>query len=205
MQRDINKLRDLETGDRADNNQDIVRKKKKIKESLLADPDIKEILGTKSPKPKNKFADPDNPTDEELKRRKEIDEQNQSIKHEQIIGWMKLNGIQKEVLNFIMFDIYDDEPYYYNDALKDQVLTFMILVHEDDMTTEYGITRVDLLDYLIKDLFNRSNILGNKMLLDSDNYSIVDDVYYCRTVQFKMRVPNGITGTGNNKYDRFRH
>ncbi len=205
MQRDINKLRDLETGDKSDNNQDIVRKKKKVMEALLQDPDVKEILGTKNPKPNNKYADPNNPTTEELKRRREIEEWNHSIKHEQIVPQMKINGIQKEVLNFIMFDIYDDDMYYYNEALKDQVLTFMILVHEDDMDTEYGITRVDLLSYLVKDIFNRSNVLGNKMIVCGDNYSIIDDVYYCRSVQFKMRVPNGITGTGNNKYDRFRH
>lgn len=205
MQRDINKLRDLETGDKFDTNQDIIRKKKKIKEILLSDPDIKEVLGTKNPKPLNKFVDKYNPTESELARRKEIEEFNKSITHEQIVEWIKLNGIQKEVLNFILFDIFDDRQSYDNPAYKRQILTFMCLVHEADMQTEYDIPRTDLLGYLIKDLFNRSNVLGVQLLQVSDTYEIVDDVYYGRTIQFSMSAPNGITGTGNNKYDRFRH
>lgn len=204
MQRDINKLRDLESGTSGLENYDIIRKKKVIQDILVNDPDIREILGAKEPRPLNQYYDPKNPTDDELKTRQEILSYNENITHEQIVPWLKLNGIQKEVLNFIMYDIYDDRVSYTNKAIKNQYLEIMILCHENNMDTEYEIPRTDLLDWIIKDLFNWSNVLGNQLKLTSDNVRIIDNVYYARTLLFLMTTPNGVFGTGNNPYDRFK-
>lgn len=204
MQRDINKLRDLESGTSGLENYDIIRKKKVIQDILVNDPDIREILGAKEPRPLNQYYDPKNPTDDELKTRQEILSYNENITHEQIVPWLKLNGIQKEVLNFIMYDIYDDRVSYTNKAIKNQYLEIMILCHENNMDTEYEIPRTDLLDWIIKDLFNWSNVLGNQLKLTSDNVRIIDNVYYARTLLFLMTAPNGVFGTGNNPYDRFK-
>lgn len=205
MQRDINKLRDLESGTGNLENYDIIRKKKIVQDILVNDPDIREILGAKEPLPLNQYYDPKNPTDDELKARQEILSYNQNITHEQIVPWIKLNGIQKEVLNFILFDIYDDRVSYTNKVIKNQYLEIMILCHEQSMDTEYEIPRTDLLDWIIKDLFNWSNVLGNQLKLTSDNIRIVDNIYYCRTLLFLMTTSNGVFGTGNNPYDRFKN
>ena len=204
MQRDINKLRDLESGTGNLENYDIIRKKKIVQDILVNDPDIREILGAKEPLPLNQYRDPKNPTDDELKARQEILSYNQNITHEQIVPWLKLNGIQKEVLSFILFDIYDDRVSYTNKVIKNQYLEIMILCHEQSMDTEYEIPRTDLLDWIIKDLFNWSNVLGNQLKLTSDNVRIVDNIYYCRTLLFLMTTSNGVFGTGNNPYDRFK-
>lgn len=205
MQRDVNKLRDLESGTGNLENYDIIRKKKIVQDILVNDPDIREILGAKEPLPLNQYRDPKNPTDDELKARQEILYYNQNITHEQIVPWLKLNGIQKEVLNFILFDIYDDRVSYTNKVIKNQYLEIMILCHEQSMDTEYEIPRTDLLDWIIKDLFNWSNVLGNQLKLTSDNVRIVDNIYYCRTLLFLMTTSNGVFGTGNNPYDRFKN
>lgn len=205
MQRDVNKLRDLESGTGNLENYDIIRKKKIVQDILVNDPDIREILGAKEPLPLNQYRDPKNPTDDELKARQEILYYNQNITHEQIVPWLKLNGIQKEVLNFILFDIYDDRVSYANKVIKNQYLEIMILCHEQSMDTEYEIPRTDLLDWIIKDLFNWSNVLGNQLKLTSDNVRIVDNIYYCRTLLFLMTTSNGVFGTGNNPYDRFKN
>lgn len=204
MQRDVNKLRDLESGTGNLENYDIIRKKKIVQDILVNDPDIREILGAKEPLPLNQYRDPKNPTDDELKARQEILSYNQNITHEQIVPWLKLNGIQKEVLSFILFDIYDDRVSYTNKVIKNQYLEIMILCHEQSMDTEYEIPRTDLLDWIIKDLFNWSNVLGNQLKLTSDNVRIVDNIYYCRTLLFLMTTSNGVFGTGNNPYDRFK-
>lgn len=204
MQRDVNKLRDLESGTGNLENYDIIRKKKIVQDILVNDPDIREILGAKEPLPLNQYRDPKNPTDDELKARQEILSYNQNITHEQIVPWLKLNGIQKEVLSFILFDIYDDRVSYTNKVIKNQYLKIMILCHEQSMDTEYEIPRTDLLDWIIKDLFNWSNVLGNQLKLTSDNVRIVDNIYYCRTLLFLMTTSNGVFGTGNNPYDRFK-
>ena len=201
MKRDIaNIKRDLENK----KNNDIIWKKSKLMEMFKKDPDLIELLGQKPKRPLNKYVDANNPTEEELKLRQEIIEYNEKIQHEQIVPWLKLNGIQKEVLNFIMFDIDDSDVSYTNNVIKNQYLIVMCLVHEDDMETEYGIARTDLLDYIIKDLLCWTNALGMQLKCVNDFQDIVDAKYYCRTLKFKIETPNNIAGNrGGNKYDHF--
>jgi hypothetical protein len=202
MKRDIKNIkRDLEDT----YNSDIIYKKDKIGKMFEEDPDLLEILNPKQPRPINKFKDPENPTDEEKQLRKEIEEYNKKITHRQILPWLKLIGINKEVLNFIMYDIEDKEVSYANNVIKNQRLTIMCLVHEDDMDTEYNITRADLLAYIVKDLLHWSNALGFQLKCINDYDDIVDFKYYSRTLVFEIQELNinkGHTGM-NNKYDRF--
>ena len=53
----------------------------------------------------NKYTDKNNPTAQELNERNLIIEYNKRVDKKQILPILKLNGINKEVLNFIMFDI----------------------------------------------------------------------------------------------------
>lgn len=198
MQRDIaNIIRDLENK----KNNDIIWKKDKLMKMFKEDPDLLEILGQKPKRPLNKLSDP--PTEEELKERQEIEDYNERIQHDQIVPWLKLNGIQKEVLNFIMFDIDDTDVSYTNNVIKNQYLIIMCLVHEDDMNTEYGIARTDLLDYIVKDLLCWTNALGMQLKCVNDFQDIIDSKYYARTLKFKIEAPNNVQG-GGNKYDRFQ-
>ena len=197
MKRDIaNIIRDLENK----KNNDIIWKKDKLLKMFKEDPDLLELLGQKPIRPNNKFIDEKNPSEEELKLRQEIEEYNEKIQHEQIIPWLKLNGLQKEVLNFIMFDIDDSDVSYTNNIIKNQTLIVMCVVHEDDMTTEYGIPRSDLLSYIVKDLLCWSNALGMQLKCINDFNDIIDSKYYARTIKFKIEEVNN---RGGNKYDRF--
>jgi hypothetical protein len=201
MTRDIESIkRDLENK----GNSDIIIKKEKLEKMFSEDPDIIEILGRKNKRPLNKYNDPNHPTKEELVKRNEIIEYNQKIERPQIIPYLKLNGINKEVLNFLMFDIADDDLLYYNDSIKNQILIVMCLVHEDDMETEYDIVRTDLLSCLVKDILNWSNALGPHLKCFYDMPDIIDSRYYCRTLKFKAESPNSSHSGMNNKYDRFR-
>ena len=201
MKRDIaNIKRDLE--DKHAN--DIICKKHKLQQMFEEDPDLLEILGSKPKKPKNQFMDPDNPTEEELKERSAIIEYNEQIQKTQIIPYLKLNGIQKEVLNFLMFELDDKNVSYYNNSIKTQVLTVICLVHEDDMETEYGILRTDLLSYIVKDLLCWSNALGMQLKNTKDVAEIMDSRYYCRVMEFTIEAPNHVQYGGNNRHDRFK-
>ena len=102
-------------------------------------------------------------------------------------------------MNFVMFDIDDNDVSYTNNIIKSQYLIIMCLVHEDDMETEYGIPRADLLDYIIKDLLCWSNALGMQLKYINDFNDIVDSKYYARTIKFKIEE---INNRGVNKYDR---
>jgi len=176
MQRDIaNIMRNLEDK----KNNDIIWKKNKVMEMFKADPDLAVILGW------------DNVLETEQDKEKYI------------IPWLKLNGIQKEVRNFVMFDIDDTDVSYTNNVIKNQYLIVMCLVHEDNMETEYDIPRTDLLDYIVKDLLCWTNALGMQLKCVNDFQDIVDTKYYCRTIKFKIEAPNNLSGNrGGNKYDR---
>ena len=200
MKRDIQNIqRDLEDK----KNNDIIYKKHKLKKIFENDPDILEILGKREKRPLNVFADPNNPTEEELQKREEINQYNQKIERDQIVPFLKLNDLQKEVVNYLMFDMSDSENNRYNSMIKTQVLQVMCLVHEDDMITPYGIVRTDLLSYLVKDLLCWTNDLGMQLVCISDFPDIVDSKYYCRTLKFEIEAPNvvGKFRGMTNRYD----
>ena len=189
--RDISKIqRDLEDK----KNNDIIWKKNQLEKIFKEDPDITEVLG----KPEKKLYT----TYMSEEEKEEVDQYNKSISKEQIIPWLKLNGIQKEVLNFLMYDIIDGEISYTNNVIKNQYLTIMCLVHENDMETEYGITRVDLLSYLVRDLLCWSNCLGAQLKLVNDYVDIVDSKYYCRHMKFKIETINSVRNGAINPHDR---
>lgn len=191
MNRNIQKIvRDLEDK----KNNDIIWKKDQLMKMFHEDPDILELLGKREKRPYTA-----NMTDEQ---KKEVDIYNAAINHEQIVPWLKLNGIQKEVLNFLMFDINDQDVSYTNNVIKNQYLVVMCLVHEDDMDTEYEVTRVDLLDYVVRDLLCWSNCLGAQLKLVNDFTDIVDTKYYARTLKFKIETINGVRNGAINPHDR---
>lgn len=202
MKRDISEINRVL--DDKKNLNDIIYKKAIIKDLFENDPDLKDVLGQLRPLPLNKYADQDNPTEEELKERERIKDYNEKVAHPQILSFLKVNDIQTEVLNFVMFDIGDERPSYTSDMIKHQVLTVMCFVHEDDMDTEYGIDRVDLLSYIVKDILGNSNRTGLRLKPYSDEWGLTETKYYARTLKFLMQVPNGNnfrTGGQRNSYE----
>lgn len=200
MNRNIAEIkRDLENK----KNNDIIYKKNKLLEIFKSDPDLIEILNKHAKRPLNKYKDKDNPTEEELALRNKILDYNERVTHEQIIPYLKVLGLQKEVSNFIMFDICDYSVSSVNNIIKNQELWVMCLVHEDDMNTEFGIPRMDILDYIVKDLLCWTNCLGMQLKCTSDQPEIIDTRYYSRTIKFEIQELNNIyNNRGSNKYDK---
>lgn len=202
MKRDISKIeRELDDF----KNNDIIYRKHKVMQVLNQDPDLQYVLNKKQKLPLNQFADPDNPTEQQKKERERILAYNEKVSKPQIIPYLKLNDIQTEVENFIMFDIADDRVSYTSDMMKNQTLTVICMVHENDMATEFDdITRVDLLSYIVIDLINRSNFSGLHFTLQSNKPQITDTKYYARTLQFLVKTPNGNnfrSGGQRNSYE----
>lgn len=202
MERDIaNIKRNLEST----KNNDIIYRKAVIEKVFNEDPDLKEVLGVRDKRPLNKYIDPEHPTEKELQLRKEILEYNKRTETPRIIPYLKLNGVQKEVNNFVMFDVRDYEVSYTNKIIKNQQVVVICMCHEDDMGTEFGIQRTDLLSYIVKDLLQWSNVTGLQLKCISDFDDIIDDRYYARTLKFESQLPNVVNSSYagmSNKYDR---
>lgn len=161
-------------------NDDIIEMKRLIKQKLIADADILEALH-------NPDIDIDSP-DEFLDNN--------------IFGFIRIPTTQDTVRNFICFTVDDIDPSY-NTHFKIQQIQFSCICHLDDMKTEYGIDRHDLLGYLVRDNFNWTNDFGLQFKLVYNKESTIDSDYYCRTLKFERETTNNLKkATRSNSYDR---
>ena len=175
---------------------DVIFKKNKVKEVLKNDPDIEAALNRPSPRPiLPKMTD---------KQKEEAKEYNKKISKPQIIDYVKLNDLQTDVLNYVMFDIFTERGSYNNQAFQSQYLDIFCVVNESDIETEYSFNRADWLAYIVKDLFNQSSGLGKRMTLYYDQPNIMDNQYYYRELRFRMdALDTNRTGVNRGNYDNF--
>lgn len=177
MIRDKIKNRDIQNID-----DDIIRAKRLIRDRLCNDEDIIEILHNVELE-KNEA-----PPDEYFGTN--------------IFAFIRVPGVADTVDNYICFSIDDIEDVYRNDAMKIQYIQFVIFCNAEDINTQYGIERHDLLAYIIRDLFNWSDMLGTQMKLISNREGITDTNYYTRTLKFECMRPNSLQrGIMNNGYE----
>lgn len=149
---------------------DISKMKRQIKQTLIADTDILEVLH-------NTDIDIDSP-DEFLDTN--------------IFGFIRIPNTQDTVRNFICFTVDDIEEHRFNEVMKIQDIQFVVICHLSDMKTEYGIDRHDLLGYLIRDTINWTNLFGLQFKLIYNKESTIDGDYYCRTLKFEAIKPNSL-------------
>ena len=162
---------------------DIISIKRLIKQKLIADTDILEALN-------NKDIDIDSP-DEFLDTN--------------IFGFIRIPQTQDTVRNFICFTVDDIEEDRYNEVIKIQYIQFNCICHLDDIKTDYGIDRHDLLGALIRQNFNWTNMFGLQFKLIYNKESTVDSDYYCRTLKFMAQKPNSLNKARmDNPYDKLR-
>lgn len=177
MIRDKIKNRDIQNID-----DDIIRAKRLIRDRLCQDEDIVEILHNV------RLEENEAPPDEYFGTN--------------IFSFIRVPGIQDEVRNFICFSVDDMEDSYRNEAMKIQYVQFVIFCNAEDINTEYGIERHDLLAYIISDLFNWSDLLGMQMKLIYNREGVTDTDFYTRTLKFECKKPNSIQrGERTNKYE----
>ena len=181
MIRDKIKNRDIQNID-----DDIIRAKRLIRERLCNDEDIIEVLHNVE------LEENEAPPDEYF--------------GQNIFACVRVPGVADTVRNHICFSMDDIEDSYTNEAIKLQYIQFVIFCNKEDINTPYGIERHDLLGYLIRDLFNWSDILGMQMKLVYNREGVTDTNYYTRTMKFECRKPNSLQrGVRNNRYEFDKH
>ena len=160
---------------------DIIEMKRLIKQKLIADTDILEALHN-----------PDIPLDSP-----------DEFLDNNIFGFIRIPTTQDTVRNFICFTVDDIEDHQFNSHMKIQQIQFNCICHLDDMKTEYGMDRHDLLSYLVRDTFNWTNDFGLQFKLVYNKESTIDSDYYCRTLKFESQQLNSLNkATRSNPYDR---
>ena len=99
------------------------------------------------------------------------------------------------------------EQVRYNEALITKNITFRTVAFEDDIKTDWGIARQDLLAMIIKSEFDWSNIFGMHVSKIYDRGRVSEDGYYYRELIYETTVPNNLVNKAKNigvTYDRFR-
>lgn len=158
---------------------DIIRKKRIVEQALYSDPDIVEVL-----------ADPD------------IDIScPEDLLWSSIWPFIRIPGVQDESKNFITFSISDMGLSPRNEVMKNQYVQFVIFVHKDLVKTDFGMARHDCLAYIIRDIFNLSNVLGAQMQLVSNVEGVTDEDYLTRTLRFELVDDNSTKPLRTNPYD----
>lgn len=174
IKRDLSKLED-----------DVVSAKKEIKRRLLEDQDIIKYLHN-----------------EELERKGADAEDYWNVN---IFPYTRIPGTQDKVATYICISVDDLEAERANSfVMKNSQITFTVFCHADDMETDIGIARHDLLAYLIRDIFNWTNIMGLQYECTSNRENVTDNKYSCRVIRFKSTRPNSLdNGRAKNRFERF--
>ena len=158
---------------------DIIRKKRIIEQTLYSDSDIVEVLDDPD-------IDPSCPED---------------LLYSSIYPFIRIPGTQDKSKNYITFSISDMSISPRNEVMKNQYVQFVIFVHKNLAKTNFGMTRHDCLGYLIRDIFNLSDMLGAQMNLVSNVEGATDTDYLTRTLKFELVDNNSTKPLRTNPYD----
>lgn len=162
---------------------DILRVKRTIKERLCEDLDIIKFLHNEELEKKGADAEDYFGTN--------------------ILPYIRIPGTLDKVQNFICFSVDDIEDVRRNEVMKLQCIKFVIFCHGDDIDTGFGIARHDLLQYIIRDIFNWSNMFGLQFKLTYNQESVTDTHFSCRTLKFEAIKPNSLQkGVMTNRFER---
>ena len=158
---------------------DIIRKKRIIEQALYFDSDIVEVINDDD-------IDPSCPED---------------LVYSSIFPFIRIPGTQDKSKNYITFSVSDLGRSPNNEVMKNQYVQFVIFVHENLAKTDYGMARHDCLGYLIRDIFNLSNMLGPQMNLVSNLEGSTDTNYLTRTLKFELIDDNSTKPFRTNPYE----
>lgn len=163
---------------------DDVRIKEVIKQKLIANDDIIHVLDNK-------------------------DLQESGAENDEYFGvnirpYYMVPDAQTDSQNYICFTVgyenvernFTNSSRMYNDLQRHLHITFVILCEQKNIKDrDTGIARHDLLAALIQNEFNFTNYFGRKIVLTSDNESLVDNKWPCRTLVFSQVTDNNVTKT----------
>ena len=103
-----------------------------------------------------------------------------------IFDYMKLPSLKDEIQNYICFEV-STMASYSNDFTAVNVV-FRTVSHVNDMNTDWGIQRHDLLALIIKNQFDWTKVFGKTLIKVSDVGKIGEDDFYYREIWFKRDV-----------------
>ncbi len=152
---------------------DIVRLKHKIMQELTSNADVLRTLHNIHLE--SKISNWDNPNGD-------------IYRDVNIFDFLKLPSLKDEIFNYICFEVVTTSSY--NDDYIIMNVIFRTVSHVNDMKTDWGIQRHDLLALIIKNEFDWTNVFGKTLIKISDNGKIGEDDFYYREIVYQSTLPN---------------
>ena len=109
-----------------------------------------------------------------------------------IFDFLKIPGTQSTVKNFVCFEVNDVEQPRYTEGLMKKYIVFRTVSHEDDVQTDYGMARQDLMAAIIKNKFDWSQVFGMHIEKIQDYGKITENGYYYREFVYETITPNNL-------------
>lgn len=109
-----------------------------------------------------------------------------------IFNFLKIPNTQSTVKNFVCFEVQDVEQPRYTEGLMTKYIVFRTVSHEDDVQTDYGIARQDLLALIIKNEFDWSQVFGMHIEKIQDYGKITENGYYYREFIYETTSTNNL-------------
>lgn len=105
-----------------------------------------------------------------------------------IFDYMRLPDLKADTRNFICFEV---EESHGNESLVDYAVSFRVVSHKDDVETDWGIPRMDILASIINKKFEWTNKFGKSFVKKSESFMIANNEYHVREIVYMVRVMNG--------------
>ena len=109
-----------------------------------------------------------------------------------IFNFLKIPDTQSTVKNFVCFEVNDVEQPRYSEGLMKKYIIFRTVSHEDDIQTDYGVARQDLLALIIKNKFDWSQEFGMHIEKIQDYGKIAENGYYYREFVYETTTANNL-------------
>lgn len=114
-----------------------------------------------------------------------------------IFDYLRLPDLKHEVKNYVCFEVNDSTSSY--DLRVTRTITFRVVSYKGETTTDWGISRQDLMALIIKDLFDYKSDMGLTLIKTSDSGAVTADDYYYREIIYTTTPPYNPYKKGINR------
>ena len=105
---------------------------------------------------------------------------------------------QDIVANYLCYQVSTQENLRYNDKMKYLIVTFTILVHEQNaIDKETGIARHDLIASILREILAWSGFAMASAVPIYENESVTDNNYITKVLKYQVALPNNLVVTKN--------
>lgn len=105
---------------------------------------------------------------------------------------------QDIVANYLCYQVSSQENMRYNDKMKYLIITFTILVHENNsIDKETGIARHDLIASILRESLAWSSVGIAHAVPIYENEAVTDNNYITKVLKYQIALPNNLVVTKN--------